>query len=751
MDKVIILNLIAMSAVILTLTISLVKREDFQNINNRILVILGIFAFFWCAGYAGVELSGSKETAIFFRRIGLMGVHGYISVEAYFAYLQTRFTKGKNGFVISLLVVPGVIIAMLLSMPGVVTFVPSEFGYHYIAKISTIRYIQIIYTFLIFLFSLIMAYIWWKEQPVKRIRNVIIALVISESLKIVGSIFDTYLPMAGYVSIPGSAIAVFFSFILMRQLTSMYNTFYISKKNLSRYVYDHANSTVFVLDVEGNLKLINDYGKYFFVINRVGDLYMEDLFELSKEEAKQLIDDLIADNDANKKIERRLIVQNTREICMVNFTPIKDKYGDVFCIICFVNDITKTAKAISELNELKDTLEKEIEEKSKEIEAVSLHSISTIANIVDNRDEYLSGHSYRVSQYCEMIAKTLGWDEERIENLRYVALLHNIGMIGISESILNKADDLTKEERMQIKMHTTIGRDVLKDIQSVKGASIATYYHHERYDGLGYPEGIKGKEIPIASRIIAVADAYDAMSHDRIYREKLSDKQIISELEMGKGRQFDPEITTIMLHLIAEKMVCEVTNQMHVIDTVEHESAKLLERIMSDVKRRNQSDNERDYLTKLWDRRGGEQRIVCAMKKQGGCLMVIDIDNFKMINDKFGHIAGDQVLKDVADSLRAASEGSIIMRLGGDEFLLFTKDIHSKEEAKNVVEDIFESLREKIESERELSEVSLSVGICFCTPNSDYKKKVDDADRALYKVKHNGKNGYMFYSKDSMS
>lgn len=693
MDMFIILILISMTAIIFTLTITFIRREDLQIKNNQLLVLLGIFALLWCGGYTGVEISSSEEMAILFRRIGLMGVHGYISVEAYFVFLQTKFGKKKNMSIIFCLVIPAVVVSILLSMPRVVTFFPGEYGYHYITKFSMIRLIQAIYIFLIFTFSLLMAYEWWREQATKRIRNVIFVLVISESLKIVGTIFDTYLPMAGYESIPGSAIAVFFSFLLMNHLTTAYSTFYISKGNLSKYIYDHANSTVFVLNGNGKLEMINDYGKNFFMIDRMIDLHIEDLFEITIDDANLLLKKLMDKDRVHDEVECRLISQNTRDICLLNFTPIKDKYEEVFCIICFVNDITKMTRAINELNELKENLEKEIEEKSKEIEAVSLHSISTIANIVDNRDEYLSGHSYRVAQYCEMIAKTLGWDEERIENLRYIALLHNIGMIGISESILNKADDLTKEERMQIKMHTTIGRDILKDIRTVKGASIATYYHHERYDGLGYPEGIKGKEIPIVSRIIAVADAYDAMSHDRIYREKLSAKQIISELEMGKGRQFDPEITTIMLHLIAEKMVCEVTNQMHVTDTVEHESAKLLERIMSDVNRRNQSDNERDYLTKLWDRRGGEQRIVCAMKKQGGCLMVIDIDNFKKINDKFGHIAGDQVLKHVADSLKANSDGAIIMRLGGDEFLLFSKDIHSKEEAKNVVEDILPYLK----------------------------------------------------------
>lgn len=179
-------------------------------------------------------------------------------------------------------------------------------------------------------------------------------------------------------------------------------------------------------------------------------------------------------------------------------------------------------------------------------------ALRTIAKTIDAKDSYTNGHSYRVAQYSRELAERMGWDGDELENLYYTALVHDIGKIGIPDSILTKKGRLTPEEYRIIQQHPNIGYEILKDFTDIPNVSIGAKYHHERYDGTGYTEGLSGQDIPLVSRIIAVADAYDAMSTPRVYRDALSTEEIIRELTEGSGSQFDPEIAQIMLDLISE-------------------------------------------------------------------------------------------------------------------------------------------------------------------------------------------------------
>jgi len=179
-------------------------------------------------------------------------------------------------------------------------------------------------------------------------------------------------------------------------------------------------------------------------------------------------------------------------------------------------------------------------------------TIMAIARTVDAKDIMTSQHSQRVSEYSVLIAKKYGFSEEEVDNLRNAALLHDIGKIGIPDAILNKPDKLTDEEYEKMKMHATLGADILKDFTLVEHAAEGAKYHHERYDGSGYPDGLKGDDIPLYGRIIAIADAFDAMTANRVYRKRLSFEQVMSELENGRGTQFDPELLDLFLGLLDE-------------------------------------------------------------------------------------------------------------------------------------------------------------------------------------------------------
>ncbi len=179
-------------------------------------------------------------------------------------------------------------------------------------------------------------------------------------------------------------------------------------------------------------------------------------------------------------------------------------------------------------------------------------TIVAIARAVDAKDESTSQHSQRVSEYSYMIAKEMGLSQKECEDLRKAAQMHDIGKIGIPDRILNKPGRLTDEEYAVMKSHVTRGADILKDFTLIAHVVEGARYHHERYDGRGYPEGLKGEEIPLFGRIIGVADAFDAMTANRVYRQKMDFGYVLGEMERGRGTQFDPKIVDILLRLINE-------------------------------------------------------------------------------------------------------------------------------------------------------------------------------------------------------
>ncbi len=182
-------------------------------------------------------------------------------------------------------------------------------------------------------------------------------------------------------------------------------------------------------------------------------------------------------------------------------------------------------------------------------------SINTFANLIDAKDPYTKGHSTRVSFYTQKIAERLKLHESEVRNLGYIALMHDCGKIGIPDNILTKPSKLTDEEFKIMQGHTTYGGKALEDFTSINGIVEGALYHHERYDGKGYPKGLKGDNIPFYARIICVADALDAMNSDRCYRPHLRPDVIKKELKSNAGTQFDPEIVECALELIEDGVI----------------------------------------------------------------------------------------------------------------------------------------------------------------------------------------------------
>ena len=224
-----------------------------------------------------------------------------------------------------------------------------------------------------------------------------------------------------------------------------------------------------------------------------------------------------------------------------------------FALLCVTMDIFYKSYLIRQ-TAYEEELKKEVENAKKEMEELAISSVSTISQMLDEKDEYTNQHSKRVAEYSSLIAKTLDpkISEKEVDTLYRTALLHDIGKIAVPDSILKKAAALTNEEYAIMKSHTSWGKTILADMTFLPDADLGAIYHHERYDGKGYPSGIPNGDLPLMVRIISISDALDAMNSNRCYRKHCGRDYIISELEKGKGKQFDPDVADVTIQLINE-------------------------------------------------------------------------------------------------------------------------------------------------------------------------------------------------------
>ncbi len=405
-------------------------------------------------------------------------------------------------------------------------------------------------------------------------------------------------------------------------------------------------------------------------------------------------------------------------------------------------------KSSIELDGYRKDLQRRLDEKTKEMERITIQAIMTVANTVDAKDDYTKGHSMRVAAYSEILAQRLGWSEEDIQNIYYVAMLHDVGKIGVPDAVLNKPFKLTDLEFRLIKGHTIMGAEILKDFKMFPNVSIGAKYHHERYDGKGYPEGLKGESIPLVARVIGLVDSYDAMTSNRVYRRRLNDNIVMEELERGKGSQWDPELVDIFVSLVKEGALERVWMPEEDMASPIFDSEKIVGLSMG---AESVLESPTDYLTGLLSKRKGEQEITAGLRTVGGCLMILDLDHFKRINEEHGHLIGDYALRVTSDVLREVCGRDTVCRTGGDEFLYFIEGVRRREDAVDKVKEILEVFAKKQEEVEILKETQLSVGISISGADGrEFNELYQRADKALYHVKQNENLRYGFYEGTSM-
>jgi len=254
--------------------------------------------------------------------------------------------------------------------------------------------------------------------------------------------------------------------------------------------------------------------------------------------------------------------ERLKDIPVICLTAVDDHESELRCFQLGALDfITKPFVAeimlmrinrILRLESLQRNLQGEVDRRTAELKRLSKQVMLTLAGTIDAKDKYTNGHSERVAEYSRMIAQRFGMSEQEQENIYYMGLLHDIGKIGVPDEIINKTSRLNDEEYAVIKTHPSIGAEILEKMSELPDIAIGAKYHHERYDGKGYPEGLEGENIPLIARIIGVADAYDAMTSNRSYRRVMPQEVVREEFEKCKGTHFDPVFAEIMVEIIDE-------------------------------------------------------------------------------------------------------------------------------------------------------------------------------------------------------
>lgn len=240
---------------------------------------------------------------------------------------------------------------------------------------------------------------------------------------------------------------------------------------------------------------------------------------------------------SSKKIEKNLKQELTRKDAEIfieqTAIPILEENGNVKNVLEIIFDVTDKVKLEKENSEL------------------FIKTVSAFSKLIESRDKYTGTHSVNVQKISVQIGKQLNLSPNEIEELSIAAVLHDIGKIGVPEQILSKQGKLTQEEYEKVKAHPRMGCETIKDIPRLRNIAKYILHHHERFDGGGYPEGLKGKEIPLLSRIISIADVYDALTSDRVYRKRLTSLGAVLLMKEGKGSQFDPELLEIFISIIS--------------------------------------------------------------------------------------------------------------------------------------------------------------------------------------------------------
>ncbi len=286
-------------------------------------------------------------------------------------------------------------------------------------------------------------------------------------------------------------------------------------------------------------------------------------------------------------------------------------------------------------------------------------TLLALVEMIEDRDTYTGGHSQRVANYCSLIACELGYSDEDCDLIYQAGILHDIGKIATPDAVLLKPGKLSEIEYDLIKEHVSVGYDLLHKVPMYKKLSDIMHYHHERYDGKGYPRGLRAKEIPPLARIMIVADAFDAMTTSRIYKTQKSVDEAMYEIKNLSGIQFDPDVVKAALGVFENLKEVEYISQIPVTQIEQ-------ERFSYFFKDQLTATYNTHYLDFILNNNHVDRNYFSAN--------AIYLHNFGEYNKKFGWSEGDEILYKLASKLKKMYESALIFRIHGDDFVILSKD-----------------------------------------------------------------------------
>lgn len=306
------------------------------------------------------------------------------------------------------------------------------------------------------------------------------------------------------------------------------------------------------------------------------------------------------------------------------------------------------------------------EEKINDYEKI----LYALVSMIEQRDSYTAGHSGRVANYSMMIAKEMGYSDDECKLIYKAGILHDIGKIATPDSVLLKPDKLSKLEYDLIKEHVNVGFKILRDVPMFRDTSKIIKHHHEKYDGNGYPDGLSGDEIPPLSRIMMVADAFDAMTTNRIYKHKKSVSDALREIESLSKISYHPEVVEAALKALLHIEISDEINQNPSTAIEEHRFAYFY----------------RDAITELYNIKFLETVLLgnnrCMKYEQ---MAIVSLHKFDMYNKKHGWEAGDKLLKEFAALLLELFDDALIFRVRANDFIILLKDDFTMKSQKDKV------------------------------------------------------------------
>lgn len=530
---------------------------SFIIVNKKVDSLLTLFALFVitnCSGYYFLSVSRTLEMALFSNKLLYIGgcFLPLFTVLQLFRLCNTRIPKLP---IILLSLLSSTVWALVLTIGNYgIYYKHVELGhgngYSYLIKEygpTHILYPIMLITYaLVILYCVIYAYKKRKEVSIKVILIIGATGVMVISLYIVEQLLHLYIALAplGYIW----GLCLFSKYYARINMYDLSSNLSVSMEKMKDYGY-----------------LIFDHKYRFFHANELAKKLFPEIKEWVVDKAVPVSDsyfyktviEYMMDWENQNHGDRTINVGD----CYLKLHIRTISYGrkENVGYLLELTDCTSEQTYFSMMEEYNISMEQEIAAKTSELlkqqqqtNKLFLQTVIALSEAVDAKDRYTSGHSRRVAEYSRKIAERMGKSEDLLDDIYYTGLLHDVGKIRVPVEIINKPGKLTDEEYNIIKIHPVTGYHILRSISENSSIAIAAKYHHEHYNGKGYPNGLSGTNIPEIARILCVADSYDAMTSNRSYRNALSQDVVRNELIKGKGSQFDPDIADIMIQLIDE-------------------------------------------------------------------------------------------------------------------------------------------------------------------------------------------------------